>query len=67
MNDIISHEDKPGGKRRLESSFIPFRYFIREMDMENATFRGRRWTWANNRLGEGFIEERLDLNFDSTD
>lgn len=35
--------------------------------MEDVTFRGRRWTWANNRQGEGFIKERLDLFFVSAD
>lgn len=26
-------------------------------------YKGRRWTWVNNRVGEGFIEERLDMIF----
>lgn len=28
-------------------------------------YKGMIWTLANNRLGEGFIEERLDLVFGS--
>lgn len=49
FNDIMCHEDKAGGRRRLDSSFTHFRTFIREMGMKDVTFRGRRWTWANNR------------------
>lgn len=67
FNEIICQEDKYGGKRRPDSSFVPFRTFIREMEMEDVTFRGRRWTWANNRQKEGFIDERLDFFFGSTD
>lgn len=57
--------DKQGGIRRAENTFIPFRNFISEMGMGEIQFRGRRWTWANNRKGEGFIEERLDMFFGS--
>lgn len=63
FNGIISQEDKHRGKRRRESSFIHFRSFIREMEMEDVNFRGWRWTWANNRQGEEFIEERLNMFF----
>lgn len=33
--------------------------------MVEINFKRRKWTWANNRKGEGFIEERLDLVFGS--
>lgn len=65
FNDIVTQEDKQGGILRMESSFNPFRDFIREMEMGEMNFSGRRWTWANNRVGEGFIEERLDMFFGS--
>lgn len=51
----------------MESSFQPFRDFINEMGMGEVVFCGRRWTWANNRHGEGFIEERLDMFFGSVE
>lgn len=35
------------------------------MEMGEVAFKGRRWTWANNRKGEGYIEERLDMFFGS--
>lgn len=33
--------------------------------MEEVLFKGRRWTWANNRVREGFIKARLDMFFGS--
>lgn len=47
---------KFGGRKRGESSFSSFRSFIRDIEMGEIAFRGRRWTWENNRCGEGFIE-----------
>lgn len=67
FNDIIGPKDKQGGRRRLDSFFIPFRAFINTIEMEDVPFKGRRWTWANNRAGEGFIEERLDMVFGSAE
>lgn len=37
------------------------------MGMIEINYVGRQWTWANNREGEGFIEERLDRFFASPD
>lgn len=35
--------------------------------MEEVNYKGKRRTWANNRVGEGFIEEGLDIFFGSTE
>lgn len=67
FNDILRQEDKQGGNKRLENSFVPFRTFVRDMCMRELCFNGRRWTWANNRQREGFIEERLDMFFTSAE
>lgn len=56
FNDILGPKDKRGGRKGTESSFWPFRNFVRNMEMEEVTFKGKRWAWANNRVGEGFIE-----------
>lgn len=40
FNDIIGLEDKQGGRRRLESSFMPFRAFINTMEMEVGLSKG---------------------------
>lgn len=64
-NDMLSLADKHGGRRRTEGSFSQFRNFVHDMQMVEIMFKGRRWTWANNRQGEGFIEERIDWFFGS--
>lgn len=35
--------------------------------MGGIDFIGRRWTWANNRQGKGFIEKMLDVFFRSVE
>lgn len=35
------------------------------MQMKEIGFLEREWTWANNREGKGFVEERLDRVFAS--
>lgn len=49
FNEILKQEDKQGGIRRLESSFIPFRTFIKDIEMGEMCFKGRIWIQANNR------------------
>lgn len=49
-----------GDNRRSESCFQVFRSFIAEMDMGDINYKGDTYTWANNREGEGFIQEMLD-------
>lgn len=63
FNEIVALEDKQGGIRRGENSFSSFRSFIRNIEIEEIRFKERRWTWANNRQGDGFIEETLDMFF----
>lgn len=40
--------------------FWTFRSFIDDMEMGDIKFKGDLFTWANNREGKGFIQERLD-------
>lgn len=50
---------------RLDSSFSTFNKFIDDMGMEEVNSNGSIFTWANNRGGEGFVEERLDRFFEA--
>lgn len=43
FNDIIEPEDKQRGRRRVESSFLPFRSFIRGREMKEVSFKGIKW------------------------
>lgn len=63
FNDIRGHEEKRGRRRRLESSFRVFNNFIAEMVIEEKSSVSSMVTWANNRVGEGFVEEKLDRLF----
>lgn len=52
FNDITKNEEKNGGIKMQSSYFIPFNSFISDMKMGEVSFKGRTWTWANNRQGE---------------
>lgn len=65
FNDIKAQDEKEGGRKRPESSFVDFRRFIAEMEMCDIKFRGNAFTWENNRDHEGYIKERLDHFFGS--
>lgn len=56
FNDTRNHDEKLGGRRRLENSFASFRNFIPGMEMGELKFIGDMYTWANNRAHESFIQ-----------
>lgn len=60
LNDIKNKEEKKGGRQQNELSFLPFKNFLVNMEMKDIVYSGKAFTWANNREGEGFIQERLD-------
>lgn len=61
LNDIREHAEKRGGRRRPDSSFRNFGSFIHHTEEIRSV--GSAYTWANNREGEGFVEEKLDRFF----
>ncbi|CAA0810987.1 Unknown protein, partial [Striga hermonthica] len=64
-NEIVSNEEKRGGLVRSHNSFLPFRDFIVDMEMQEQDQKGAFFTWGNNRRGDGYVEERLDKVFTS--
>ncbi|KAH7842466.1 hypothetical protein Vadar_005620 [Vaccinium darrowii] len=60
MNDLLCEEEKLGGIPRPASSFRGFQEFVDECGLTDLGFSGHPFTWRNNRLGEGLIQERLD-------
>ncbi|CAA0807084.1 Unknown protein [Striga hermonthica] len=64
-NEIVSNEEKRGGLVRSENSFLPFRDFIVDMEMQEQDQKGALFTLGNNRRGDGYVEERLDKVFTS--
>lgn len=67
LNEIKNHDEKNGGNRRSEGSFIDFMSFISKMGMGDIRFQGSTFTWANNREREGYIQERVDRFFGSVE
>lgn len=67
FNDIKNKDEKKGVEwGKTKASFQDFRGFISNVGMGDIKFRGEAYTWANNREGEGFIQERLDRFCGST-
>ncbi|CAA0811024.1 Unknown protein, partial [Striga hermonthica] len=67
FNDILSNQDKRGGRLRDHNSFRDFQNFVNTIGMGETRISGHRFTWANNRQGENFIEALLDRVFLSPD
>lgn len=49
----------------MDNNFTYFNNFIAGMDIGYIKFKGANFTWANNKEGEGFIQEKLDRFFGS--
>ncbi|KAK6146589.1 hypothetical protein DH2020_020458 [Rehmannia glutinosa] len=65
FNDILSMEEKRGGRVRNEKSFDDFKEFVRAMGMSEIPYSGNTFTWSNLRIGVECVEERLDRSFGS--
>ncbi|XP_023633512.1 uncharacterized protein LOC111829070 [Capsella rubella] len=59
FNEITGNHEKKGGKRRSESSFLPFRTMIENCGMLEFPFTGNFLSWAGRRQC-GLIRSRLD-------
>lgn len=60
FNDIISNDEKWGGRIRDDSSFKDFKGFLEENELTDLGFNGKPWTWCNNWMNEGEIKQRLE-------
>ena len=60
FNDILSNEEKWGGRVREERSFKDFNSFVENNRLVDLGFTGNPWTWSNNWEDEGEIRQRLD-------
>lgn len=63
FREIKEKIEKRGGRLRSKASFRMFKDFIKGMRMAEIKYIGKGWTWANNREGEGFVEEKIDRFF----
>ncbi|CAA0841284.1 Unknown protein, partial [Striga hermonthica] len=64
-NDVAKVEDKKGGRQRSQASLMGFQSFIANLGMTEVHRKGYTFTWGNNRVAEGFVEEALDVGYAS--
>lgn len=60
FNDIISNDEKWGGRVRPNWTFSDFKGFINNNELLDIGFEGLPWTWSNLWEGDGEIKQRLD-------
>ena len=60
FNDLPYNFEKQGGRPRSLSSLADFQNFMVTCSMEDLGAKGMTFTWANKRMEEAHIKERLD-------
>ncbi|KAK6148916.1 hypothetical protein DH2020_016441 [Rehmannia glutinosa] len=60
FNEICSHNEKSGGRRRPETQIDEFNRVIEECELREIYGEGDWFTWVNRRSGEEIIFEKLD-------
>ena len=60
FNEILSSEEKQGGLPKPLKQMQVFRETLLHFELVDLGFSGNNFTWDNGRLGEDFVQERLD-------
>lgn len=60
FNKVLSLDDKLGGSGRRCGGMLDFQACLDGCDLQDLRWRGYQFTWCNNQMGDGRIEERLD-------
>ncbi|KAH7851462.1 hypothetical protein Vadar_011960 [Vaccinium darrowii] len=63
FNQVMQGSDKLGGHYPSQNSIIAFHGLISDCGRVDLEYKGPKYTWRNNRRGEDFIMERIDLAF----
>ncbi|KAH7863586.1 hypothetical protein Vadar_019513 [Vaccinium darrowii] len=63
FNQVLSIGDKYGGHVPSQKSLSAFHELITDCGLVDLEAKGPRYTWRNNRSGENFIMERIDMAF----
>lgn len=50
FNDISSHREKGGGRRKIQRLTDAFNSMIEDIRMEDIDTKGHTFTWSNNRI-----------------
>ena len=59
FNDITGHHEKKGGRRRHDTSFIPFKSMLANCGMIDFPAKGNPLSWVGNR-SSGKVQCKLD-------
>ena len=59
FNEITGNHEKRGGRRRLESSFLPFRTMLDNCGMLDFPYKGNSFSWVGKRRS-GKVKCKLD-------
>lgn len=60
FNDIVSHNEKQGGRFSMGSFSTSLLHFMDNMGFVDLRFLGRTFTWCNGKFGLASVWERLD-------
>ncbi|XP_048608961.1 uncharacterized protein LOC125584486 [Brassica napus] len=60
FNEITGHNEKEGGRQRLDSSFLPFKQMLTDCGMLEFPFTGDMLSWVGKRAGGTTVRCRLD-------
>lgn len=60
FNEILTHNEKQGGRFRLEWQLNIFRETLDAYDLRDLGFKGCPFTWNNQREGRDLISKRID-------
>ena len=60
FNEITDHREKEGGRRRSDSSFLPFKQMLSDCGMLEFPFTGNMLSWVEKRSGGTTVRCRLD-------
>lgn len=60
FNEILTHDEKWGGRSRPEKQMSRFREVLEEGGLFDLGWRGDKYTWSNKHEDETFTKERLD-------
>ena len=61
FNEITDHSEKKGGRRRSNSSFLPFKQMLSDCGMLEFSFTGNMLSWVGKRSGGTTVRCRLDI------
>ncbi|KAF8114914.1 hypothetical protein N665_0031s0005 [Sinapis alba] len=60
FNEITDHNEKEGGRRRLDNSFLPFKQMLSDCGMIEFPFTGNMLSWVGKRAGGSTVRCKLD-------